>query len=258
MKIKYYLLDPTGNKTVLVDTPVDRKDYCKIAARLMELEPTAEQVGFLGDSSLCMAGGEFCGNATMSAAAIMCMKNGMSAGGTKTVQLKVSGASDKVDVSVTADSDGVYFGTVCMPEPECISIEELEFENKKYSLPVVRFSGIYHIISENVLDKSISERAVKKWCADLKCDALGIMLLDINNHKLDPLVYVPNPETSFWESSCASGTSAVGAYVAYIKKQPVELSLREPGGTLTVFAEGKTVKLSGSVKIIKEKAILFN
>ena len=76
---RYCLLDPTGNITILAGLPVgpeQRNDLPGIAASLMEKEPSAEQVGFLGpgdgncDLSLTMAGGEFCGNATMSAAAV--------------------------------------------------------------------------------------------------------------------------------------------------------------------------------------------
>ena len=61
MNIRYALLDPTGNVTVLVQSPVPTADQPAAAARLMVLEPTAEQVGFLttdGDSlRLRMAGG---------------------------------------------------------------------------------------------------------------------------------------------------------------------------------------------------------
>ena len=73
-EIDYAVMDPTGNITILVETPVPEASQPFAAARLMELEPAAEQVGFLSSGrdgaelSLRMAGGEFCGNASMSAA----------------------------------------------------------------------------------------------------------------------------------------------------------------------------------------------
>ena len=71
MRVEYYLLDPTGNKTILVDSPVSVSEQPGVASRLMEMEPETEQVGFLSkdecfDLSLRMAGGEFCGNAAQS------------------------------------------------------------------------------------------------------------------------------------------------------------------------------------------------
>jgi len=70
MELHYVLMNPSGNRTILVETPVAKKDYKKIATGLMKAEPTAEQVGFLDITGpdaykLTMAGGEFCGNATM-------------------------------------------------------------------------------------------------------------------------------------------------------------------------------------------------
>ncbi|MEE3458049.1 MAG: hypothetical protein VZQ82_08420, partial [Lachnospiraceae bacterium] len=62
MSIDYTLLDPTGNTTILVTTPVPAADQPSAAAKLMEAEPAAEQVGFLSreegfDTVLRMAGG---------------------------------------------------------------------------------------------------------------------------------------------------------------------------------------------------------
>ena len=81
MEIHYVLMNPCGNRTVLVETPVAGKDYKKIATALMKKEPTAEQVGFLemgenGNYILKMAGGEFCGNATMCAQVLSEIRKG--------------------------------------------------------------------------------------------------------------------------------------------------------------------------------------
>ena len=64
MIINYKVLNPAGNITIIVTTPIDKKDRRFVADYLMDLEPNAEQVGFLTGNTLDMAGGEFCGNAT--------------------------------------------------------------------------------------------------------------------------------------------------------------------------------------------------
>ena len=56
MKLDYRIFDPTGNITLLVETPVPAAMQPRIAAQLMALEPRAEQVGFLSpDGALRMA-----------------------------------------------------------------------------------------------------------------------------------------------------------------------------------------------------------
>ncbi|MBQ9065732.1 MAG: hypothetical protein IJ123_09830 [Blautia sp.] len=89
--LRYSILDPSGNITILVETPVDILQQPAVASRLMKLHPEAEQTGFVnfqgradcsesstslrmpGEgscASLRMAGGEFCGNASMCAAVL--------------------------------------------------------------------------------------------------------------------------------------------------------------------------------------------
>ena len=45
--LKYYIFDPTGNITALVETAVDVAEQPAAASRIMELEPDVEQVGFI-------------------------------------------------------------------------------------------------------------------------------------------------------------------------------------------------------------------
>ena len=98
-----------------METPVPEKDYKQIASYLMEKEPTAEQVGFLdtkdpGILKLNMAGGEFCGNATMSAAVYAVMKGLQKS----PVKLRVSGAKQplRVEVTLKGNSSGDRTGAV--------------------------------------------------------------------------------------------------------------------------------------------------
>ena len=75
MEIQYLLADPTKNITVLVTTPVSRALQPELASLLLDLEPEAEQVGFVEDSggrrwvsATQIVRQQFCGNATMSLA----------------------------------------------------------------------------------------------------------------------------------------------------------------------------------------------
>ena len=252
MKIEYYLMNPTGNITLIAVNPVDENFQLETAAKLMKLEPSAEQVGFLTGNRLRMAGGEFCGNASMSAAVLLCRD--LKSGDSRKTELEVSGTDEKISVDITAEEDGCK-GTVTMPKPLSVEGITLSFGGEDYSTAAVRFSGITHLVFNADFDRNTAEKAAPEWCRRLNADALGIMIFDEKKSELMPLVYVPNAGTMFWESSCASGTSAVGAYLYRKEKRPVKLTLSEQGGKLTVETDGEKLLLSGSVKIIKHSQV---
>lgn len=257
MEISYYLADPTGNVTILVDSDVPEHDRAEIASKLMEAEPLAEQVGFLGkgtgeaDIALSMAGGEFCGNASLSAAAVFCRKCKKDGG---MVRVKASGADDPVEVFIRPQQNGEYTGTVRMPLPEEIQNICLEYAGEKGNFSVVRFKGISHLICIGKMEKSFAEKAAEKWCADLGADALGIMQIDLEEKTLLPLVYVRKAGTLFWESSCASGTAAAGAYLHCLSGESVRMEFSEPAGKLGVEAGKNLLNLTGKVKFLKVPA----
>ena len=251
--VRYVLMDPSGNRTILVEDPVPVDAQPAVAAGLMELEPSAEQTGFLTGSgetgiSLRMAGGEFCGNAAMSAAAYHLLRAGQPRG---TVTVRVSGEPEAVTVGLSEGENGEWKGRVRMPRPG--RIEEIRFAGGQL-LPVVSFRGISHVILEEELPAEEAERLIRLWCAELGADAAGMLFLDRKAGFLKPLVYVPAADTLFWESACGSGTSAVGAWMAWKAGRPVDLSLRQPGGLLEISASPDgTLFLKGTVKCLYEK-----
>ena len=261
--LHYYMIDPTKNITALVGTPVPPASRPFAARGIMENEPACEQVGFVwldetGAPRLAMAGGEFCGNAAMSAAALSCQQTGLRPGNTRTVRLTVSGAAEPVPVRVTAEEDGYFSCTVRMPPPERIETVSLPLDGKIVSLPVVFLPGIAHImVTKDELDAGTAERVIRDWCGRLSAAGLGIMLFDKNRNTLRPLVYIPGSDTLFWESSCASGTAALGAYLAG-SSEPVSLAVAEPGGALRVYAEKGSVDLSGRVAILDKRQIIVD
>ena len=249
MDIIYSVLNPTGNITVLVQSPVEKGDRPAVASRLMQAEPAAEQVGFVDGTELNMAGGEFCGNATLCAVVLYVSNNCPNC---TSLLMTVSGAKEKVYVETVKKSETEYDGRITMPMPVSVSVRELEFDGKKITVPVVELPGIHHIIFFGKPDRSLAEKQIKKWCADLKAESLGLMYADEKNGELIPLVYVPAADTLFWESSCASGTTATGVWLSYKYNEKVSLKFRQPGGTLGIEAEpGKAPVLEGRVKILK-------
>ena len=252
--IRYVLMDPTGNRTILVEDPVPVECQPAVAAQLMERESSAEQAGFLSsaegcDLSLRMAGGEFCGNAAMSAAAYRAIRTGVSAG---RFTVKVSGASEPVSVQLERQTAGGWQGIVEMPRP--CSVETVKFPGGQ-AYPVVAFQGISHVILEQQqVPGDQAGRLAKEWCRYLQADALGLMFLDQEEGRLTPLVYVPAADTLFWESACGSGTTATGAWLSRKQGKPLTLSLRQPGGVLGISASPDgPLFLKGSVTCLYEK-----
>ena len=253
MKLTYSLFDPTGNRTILVQTPVPEAEQPRIAAKLMELEPETEQVGFYqeeGGIRLRMAGGEFCGNASMSAAVLRATHS-------ETEQLdaavSVSGAKEPVRASVKLQPEGWWIGTVEMPKPKALTEVLLPGVG---TVPVVEFDGIAHVILEQPLPRPLAERSAPEWCEKLSADALGLLFLDMRTGGLTPLVYVPAAGTLCWEKSCASGTTAVGYYLAKQQGEPVTATLRQPGGVLKIAADPDgNLMLTGAVQQLDTKTI---
>ncbi len=240
MNIEYWKIDPTGNITLIVETPVPRESQSRIAARLLELDTEAEQVGFLEKAEnpsallrLQMMGGEFCGNATISAAAIVLSRLRSEVGKVHELSLEVSGAPDTVSVSISAEADGGYIGTVSMPLPE--NVENADFDGT--TLPLVRFSGICHAIVKGGIQGSKAQKCIAAWCRELNSEALGLMFYDESAKALKPFVYVASTDTAVWESSCASGTAAIAAYLACSRGEDVSISLNEPSGVLSAEAK---------------------
>ena len=264
MEICYSILDPTGNITALVESPVERAQYQTAAAVIMRLHPEVEQVGFLlpigmdGLPALQMAGGEFCGNATMCAAALLRLR-GLSG---DRVSLHVSGAAQPLEVCLHQTGDGAFSAELQMPQAREITEREFAFENLRGTLPLVCMEGISHIVIESgsaffkLLDnRPQAEQAVRSFCAKLGADGLGLLFLEGegSERRMTPLVYIPGSGTVFWENSCASGSTAVCMYFASETGTDVKLVLRQPGGLMRVRCDGpgEDIILQGSTRLVQ-------
>lgn len=259
MKIAYSLFDPSGNVTALVQTDVNEKYYAAVSKEILKIEPSAQQVGFVKNGNLYMSGGEFCGNASASLACLKLKNSGEDSTNIKAYSFDVSGAGETVKTAVKKISENEFTVSVDMPLFKNIDYIDFKIGTKKLNLPVVKIPGIYHIIIAQNIEKKPAESLIKKWCFELNADALGLMFFDEQKSRLKPLVYVKAVDTLYWESSCASGTSALGFYISKKYESKVSLNISEEGGTLTVDAapSGK-VKLTGNVRFIGNKEFIFN
>lgn len=254
MELIYSVMDPTGNVTALAETAVPPAERAAAAKGIMAAEPSVEQVGFVredgeGGLALAMAGGEFCGNAAMSAAAWFADRQNA---GETTVRLRVSGASAPVEVALSPQEGGVRRAAVSMPPAQSVRPERLPDGRTLY---VVRMEGITHVILPGAADRS-AEGYAADWCRALDAEALGLMFLELEAQRLTPLVCVPAAGTLVWENACASGTAAVGAYLARQQGRPVTAALRQPGGTLEVDADPMGgLRLRGTVKNLGRRTL---
>lgn len=247
----YIIADPNGNITILVTEKVSEAQQAELGAELLRLEKTAEQVGFVSVGPegefvrLRMAGGEFCGNASLSAAAYALASAGKRQG---MVQVLVSGQEKPLEAELGLQQDSVWSGTLEMPLPEGKERVKLCFEERTFSLPLVRLPGIAHLIISEPWEPSDAEHAVRQWCAELKLPALGMIFLSENGEKLTPLVYVASVDSLYWEGSCASGTCAAAVWLAENEETPRKFFFREPGGTLGAEAGKGMLRLLGRVR----------
>jgi len=253
--MEYYLFDPSGNITALL--PVGRRSECSVEAanRIMEGEPTCEQAGFVlpgedgCDVTLEMAGGEFCGNASLCTAALFAMERGLAVGEHCSVVLKASGAGEPIEITMTRTNSG-FDGTVSMPRIE--RIRQIALPGAEEPISVAFSQGITHAIVPEQFGMERAEACIRSWCGELKAEAMGIMLVDEASGRLTPLVYVPGSDTLFREHSCASGTAAAGAYLAERAGCELDKSFQEPGGVLSVLAlPNGCVTLRNTVRLLR-------
>ena len=235
MITEYYIINPTGNITALVTSKIRVEDYKKIASFIMNDHLTVEQVGFVDLSGeeprLHMAGGEFCGNAAISTAALFCkVKNITNA----TIHVSLFGADKPVSVKIKGENDR-YSCEAVFQKPDHTEKINISLDGQSFELPIVESAGITHIIADKTVSVDIAGKLLKEISDRLNCPAAGVMIYDPDTDTLCPVVYVRECDTLVCENSCVSGSIAVATYLL-TKSNKVDLILKQPGGELSVSA----------------------
>ena len=86
------------------------------------------------------------------------------------------------------------------------------------------------------------------------------MLFDARSMSMRPLVWVPGSGTLCWEHCCASGSSALAAWMAVQSGQDVCIRPAQPGGTPEIEArisDGRlsALRLSSRVRLDDAKTL---
>lgn len=254
MNIDYYLINPTENITLLVETPVPQELQPFVASELLLREKRGEQVGFIKNSgeydiSVRMAGGEFCGNAALSAAALYLKENAYKS------DIKVCLSGISLSVKALNDSKSKFQLSAHLKNDSLVDEVSFDYKGKAYKLPIVHLNGISHIIAEKSCIDFSPEDVIKDICKDINASALGIMTFESETNSLIPLVFVREGNTLYWEKSCASGTASLGAYLFQKNGNRISLDINEPGGMLNITADKDSLILSGNAVVEYKKQV---
>ena len=236
MKLELVMADPAGNRTALVLTPVPPESRAGTARRLMALpELRAEQVGYCcppragGMARLEMMGGEFCGNAARSFGLLLAAQRGL---GRSTVPVEVSGCPQVLPVAADPGE-----GSAFSPMPLPLEITGLPVPGLG-TLPAVLLEGIVHVVARGVPPSGEEFRWVRR-AADSRWnwDALGVLFLGEDGF-LAPAVAVRATGSTVFESSCASGSAALAAWLSRDRGDGVwDYRFPQPGGVISARAE---------------------
>lgn len=243
------ILSPAGNITALVKGLVDKKDKKRLNDQIMSRYPLVEQVGFyetdLKDrtATLEMAGGEFCGNATRSLAYLVLD------GKPGKIKVKVSGTNKVLKAGIKLPKTS-YAQMPIYRSFECVKTID------KY-LSLVRLGGISHLITPKPNDleseelKTLAKKLLKKVGLLKSSPASGVMFTSYENGllKIDPVVWVRDIKTLFYETACASGTTAVALWKSLQnRKSKTSLIIKQPSQkSLKITIEKDRKKFNGAL-----------
>ena len=250
-KIKYKILNPGGNKTALINGNEYTKNQKKLINKMiMDKYSQVEQVGFLSNkiNRLEMAGGEFCMNATRCAIYEYSKEN------KEKVGLSVSGTNKKLVGRILNDNKVEIKLDIGKNIDDLIEI--------KNDFTCIKIDGI--LIA--VLDEEKSKKYIQKlreneektknelkelMITKLKCKekAIGIMLLEkeIGKIKINPIVWVKEIDTVFYETACGSGSLGTAIY-NYLKNKDKKIELVQPSGySINIELEGNNNYIENAI-----------
>lgn len=243
-----------GNGTAIkvLDTPLSRTEYAEQGKTLgHSMEGFgAEQTAFLvlSENHLEMGGGEFCGNASRSAAVLFFEIQKKSE-----VSFTVSGYEGIVRANIQKLTEHSY-------NVECI-FDNLPIRSNGVTLSdgqhasVVDLGGIVHVIIEAQFPEgnpTAYQAAHRSIMAELGLGDRGAVGVIWFEHKdesiiMHPVVWVKDVDTFFYEQSCGSGT------IALSKKTGVQSITQPTGENIEAVISDSGVILRGKMEVIHEE-----
>ncbi len=266
----FSIMRPGGNDTCLVEGLYRESEIRqRINKEIQDVYSNVEQVGFISSSNetpeLLMAGGEFCGNATRSAAWELLK-------GVKGEELHMISSGVESGKKLNAGIDFEGQGWAEMPIYNNFeSVQKLS-----HNMYLVKMSGITHIIyyNDSIDEENINQELLKAQTLDilkkynlLNEPAAGVMYTKSIDNKflIFPVVRVRDINTLFYETGCGSGTTALGLVEVRKQKKEVQgLEVIQPSGMhikVDVDANNKEfigAKIYGPVQKIKTGTYIEN
>lgn len=250
-KIEYKILNPGGNKTALVkSTKFKDKQKCLINRLIMEKYLEIEQVGFLSNETnrLEMAGGEFCMNATRCAIYEYSKENEDS------IEISVSGTNNSLKGRVLNDNKVEIKIDISKNIDELIEVQN--------DFILVKIDGILIVIFDEEKSKEYirklkdNEELAKKELKEFMNKniqttekAIGIMLLEnvLDKIKINPVVWVKDIDTVFYETACGSGSLATAIYNYYNCKEEMLEIIQPSGYTVNIELDTKKQLIENAI-----------
>lgn len=262
--IAYSIYYPGGNTTALVEgINFNRQEMKVINNRIMENEPSVEQVGFYsteGGLELQMAGGEFCGNAARSVA--MSQYNGQP----YKMKLRVSGVTQPIEVGV--DATGAAWSEIP------IEAGDKPVRKLSESTYLIALEGITQVVVLVPNLTNIRSDAPDQFRRDAyqllerlgltkSVPAAGVIYVDNSTQvsRIVPVVWVRAIETLFVETACGSGTMAFALQQAYKSNRSLAIEVKQPSGDVitadVVINRGRVTKarIKGAVKLLRKEVL---
>ena len=257
MELDFIKLSPLGNTTVFLRGEAARDAHAALLCEAMDYDHlAAEQAGFLvaphtGEALLRveMAGGEFCGNATLSAAALAAAE-----GAASPFFVECSGAAAPLHAEARHLGAGRWLARVEMPQAHELRRLSLERESLGAAAlggaaTCVALSGITHLVVEAAdLSAAGYDALLAFLMREAKADAYGIVPFErmgCDRFRIRPYVAVPSAKSRVFERACGSGSLALALAEGSADKR---IAVEQPGGTLFV-ERGARLFLEGEVLI---------
>lgn len=253
--ISIRVVNPAGNITIFVLDRFERSQYQKIATQLLEhKEFNAEQVGFvLDENTMEMCGLEFCGNASRAFALLSARAKGME--GTGSAVVNVSGVDYPLTVEINTATN---YTKVKMPMPVSVSTLSNTGIPLVENSVLVDLGGIVHLVLYDKEPSMENFKIAKNFAESIiPAPAAGVMFYDTKSGFLTPVVYVKDVDSTYFEGSCGSGSTALA--VAKYLELPEDASgdrsyeFHQPAGSITATIavnEGKleAVYIEGQIE----------
>ena len=255
----YKVFNPGGNKTALVvGTDYSKKQIKLINDTILYENPEVEQVGFISkkENRLNMAGGEFCVNAAR------CAIWEYLKGEEGQIKLKVSGLKEELTGGIT-DEDNVYINI-----PINKRISDLMYKKDKYHF--IKLEGILlaivneedskrdirNLIKHEKQEKNRLLEIMKKFESNERANGIILLEKEKNRIKINPIIWVKEMNTLYYETACGSGSLATAIYKNHIQGINNLYILQPSGCSVNVKLELDNGYLKNAIisgKVIKEE-----